>query len=268
MIDTHCHLTFPDFAGRVPEVLAAAAAAGVRGAITISTTTRDCLDALRIAAQYPNVWCTAGVHPLYSDKGPHEWDNLLRVARHPRCVAWGELGLDNHYDHPPRNVQRAVLDEQVAFIERHQPEVDLPVEIHCRKAFDDLIPILARTKLDPSRFVFHCFTRGPEDVRKALDFGAWISFTGVLTYKNAPEVREAAKLVPLDRMMIETDAPFLSPEPFRGVRPCEPKFARATAERMAEIKGVSWEEFHEIIDRNTRRFFPRLAKSDVFTTQS
>src|SRR5690606_18776353 len=162
MIDTHCHLTFPDFAGRVPEVLAAAAAAGDRGAITISTTTRDCLDALRIAAQYPNVWCTAGVHPLYSDKGPHEWDNLLRVARHPRCVAWGELGLDNHYDHPPRNVQRAVLDEQLAFIERHQPEVDLPVEIHCRKAFDDLIPILARTKLDPSRFVFHCFTGGPE----------------------------------------------------------------------------------------------------------
>ena len=260
MIDTHCHLTFPDFAGRIPEVLASAAAAEVTGAISISTTTRDCLEALAIAESHANVWCSAGVHPLYADKGPHVWDNLLRVARSPRCVAWGELGLDNHYDHPPRDIQHAVLHEQLAFIETHQSEVDLPVEIHCRKAFDDLIPILAGSKLDPARFVFHCFTGGPEDARKVLDFGAWISFTGVLTYKNAPEVRAAAELTPLDRMMIETDAPFLSPEPFRGVRPCEPRFARATAERMAQIKGLSWEAFHEVINDNTSRFFHKLPK--------
>ncbi len=259
MIDTHCHLTFPDFAERIPETLASAAEAGVTGAITISTTTRDCLDALRIAQTYENVWCTAGVHPLYSDKGPHAWENLREVARSARCVAWGELGLDNHYDRPARDIQHAVLHEQLAFIESCQDEMDLPVEIHCRKAFDDLIPILAGTRLDPARFVFHCFTGGPEEARKVLDFGAWISFTGVLTYKNAPEVRAAAELTPLDRMMIETDAPFLSPEPFRGVRPCEPKFARATAERMAQIKGVAWDEFHGVINANTRRFFPKLA---------
>lgn len=259
MIDTHCHLTFPDFVGRIPETLSAAKAVGVTGAITISTTTRDCLEALAIAESHPNVWCSSGVHPLYADKGPHVWDNLLRVARSPRCVAWGELGLDNHYNRPPRDVQHAVLHEQLAFIASHQPEVNLPVEIHCRKAFDDLIPILAKSGLDPARFVFHCFTGDPADARKVLDFGAWISFTGVLTYKNAPEVRAAAEITPLDRMMIETDAPFLSPEPFRGVRPCEPKFARATAERMAEIKGLPWDEFHEVINDNTRRFFPKLA---------
>lgn len=258
MIDTHCHLTFPDFAGRIPEVLASAASHQVTGAISISTTTRDCLDALAIAEQYPNVWCSAGVHPLYADKGPHVWENLARVARSPRCVAWGELGLDNHYDRPPREVQRAVLREQLDFIQSCRKEIDLPVEVHCRKAFDDLIPVLAATSLDPARFVFHCFTGGPDDARKVLDFGAWISFTGVLTYKNAPEVRAAAELTPLDRMMIETDAPFLSPEPYRGVRPCEPRFARATAERMAQIKGLAWEEFHAIINDNTRRFFSKL----------
>ncbi len=261
MIDTHCHLTFSDFSGRIPEVLEAAEAAGVSGAITISTTTRDCLEALAIAERYANVWCSAGVHPLYADKGPHEWENLRRVARSPRCVAWGELGLDNHHDHPPRAVQRAALEEQLAFIEGCLGEIELPVEVHCREAFEELIPVLRSTRLDPSRFVFHCFTGGVEDVRRVLDFGAWASFTGVLTYKNAAEVRAAAELVPLDRMLIETDAPFLSPEPFRGVRPCEPRFARSTAERMAQIKRMAWEEFHAIINENTRRFFPKLAAS-------
>ncbi len=258
MIDTHCHLTFPDYAGRVDEVLARAREAGVTGCVTISTTTRDCLDALALAERYDNVWCTAGVHPLYADQGPHEWENLRRVARHPRCVGWGELGLDNHYDRPPRPVQDAVLEEQLAFIESCRPEIDLPVEVHCREAFADLIPVLKRTTLDPARFVFHCFTGTPDDARLVLDFGAWISFTGVVTYKNAPLVREAARLVPLDRLMVETDAPFLSPEPFRGVRPNEPRFARVIAECLAGVHALPWDEFHAILNENTRRFFPRM----------
>ena len=260
MIDTHCHLTFPDFKGKVPQVLAEAASAGVDGCITISTTTLDCLDALAIARAHPRVWCTAGVHPLYSDTGPHRWENLKLVAMSDRCVAWGELGLDSHYDKPPKAVQRAVLDEQLAFIESCRPEVELPVEVHCREAFDELIPIFKATRLDPSRFVFHCFTGGPDEARRVLDFGAWISFTGVLTYKNAPEVRAAAKLVPLDRMMIETDAPFLSPEPHRGVRPCAPRLARVTAQAMADLRGLAWEEFHAVLERNTARFFPKLVR--------
>lgn len=257
MIDTHCHLTFPDFAGRIPEVLDEAAKAGVTGAITISTTTKDCLSALAIAKAHANVWCSSGVHPLYSDRGPHAWGNLRTVARDPRCVAWGELGLDNHYSTPARDVQRAVLDEELAFIAACHKEGDrtLPVVLHCREAFAGLIPILHATSLDPSRFVFHCFTGTPMDMRALLDFGAMVSFTGVVTYRNAPEVREAAKLAPLDRIMVETDAPYLSPDPHRGQRPCKPWMSSVTARCLADLRGESWEDFHAAINRNTTRFF-------------
>lgn len=261
MIDTHCHLTFPDFQsdrtpGGVKAVLDEAASHGVTGCITISTTTQDCLEALSIATRFPNVWCTSGIHPLHSHEGPHVWANLRRVIEHPRCVAWGELGLDNHYSEPARSIQDTVLAEQLAFIESCAREgIRKPVVIHCREAFDDLIPILKRSSLDPTRMVFHCFTGSVADVKKVLDFGACISFTGVATYKNAPEVREAAKLVPLDRIMIETDAPFLSPEPKRGVRPCAPWMSSLVAKRLAEVREMSWEDFHAAINANTKRFF-------------
>lgn len=258
MIDTHCHLTFPEFSGKVPEVLAEAARAGVMGAITISTTTSDCLEALRIAESFPNVWCTAGVHPLYSDRGPHVWENLRRVVSSPRCVAWGELGLDNHYPEPAPEVQMRVLGEQLGFIEScmaGEKAIDLPVVLHCREAFAELIPVLRRTRLDPSRFVFHCFTGDAGDMRRVLDFGAMVSFTGVVTYKNAAEVREAAKMVPLGRIMVETDAPYLSPDPHRGERPCKPWMSSITARRLAELRGEDWETFHAAINENTRRFY-------------
>lgn len=256
MIDTHCHLTFPDFAGRVPGVLAEAASHGVTGAITICTTTRDCTEALAIAESFPNVWCSAGVHPLYSDRGSHQWDNLRSVAESPRCVAWGELGLDNHHDKPARETQRRVLDEELRFIGSCRAAgIDKPIVLHCREAFDDLIPILRGTGFDPARFVFHCFTGAPHDMRKVLDFGAMVSFTGVVTYRNAAEVQEAARLAPLERIMVETDAPFLSPDPHRGKRPCEPWMASVTARRLAELRGETWDTFHAAINANTRRFF-------------
>lgn len=254
-------------------MLADAATAGVSGAISISTTTLDCLDALRVAEAHERVWCTAGVHPLYSDVGDeraagragsvHVWENLRRVASHAKCVAWGELGLDNHYPKPAREVQRAVLDEQLAFIERvNHGGADgigkaggLPVVIHCREAFDDLIPVLRRTGLRPERFVFHCFTGNAGEIRKVLDFGAWVSFTGVLTYPNAPELREAARLVPDDRVMVETDAPFLPPVPHRGKRPCMPGWVALTARALAEVRGVAFERLHEQVNRNTAAFF-------------
>lgn len=258
MIDTHCHLTFPDFQdprlpGGVPAVLAEAGRHGVDGCITISTTTQDCLDALRLAGEHRNVWCTAGVHPLHSHEGPHEWANLRRVAESPRCVAWGELGLDNHYAEPAREVQHAVLAEQLDFIQTCG--VTKPVVIHCREAFGDLIPILKRTALDPGRFVFHCFTGTPADMRLVLDLGAWVSFTGVLTYRNAENVREAARLVPDGRFMVETDAPFLSPDPHRGVRPCQPWMTAVTAARLAGVRGVAVGRLAEQLDDNTERFF-------------
>lgn len=256
MIDTHCHLTFPDFAGRIPAVLEEAAKHGVTGAITVSTTTHDCLESLAIARTFKNVWCTAGVHPLYSDKGPHQWGNLRTAGMDSRCVAWGELGLDNHYAEPGADVQRLVLDEELAYLASLAAEgIVRPVVLHCREAFDDLIPILKSARLDPAKYVFHCFTGTAADARKVLDFGAWISFTGVLTYHNAEEVRQAARLVPDDRVMVETDAPYLSPDPHRGRRPCEPWMVSLTARRLAEVRGRSWEDFHEILNRNTRRFY-------------
>lgn len=267
MIDTHCHLTFPDFAGRTEDILADAAQRGVTGAISISTTSTDCLQALALAQAHERIWCTAGIHPLHSHEfdpavraqtgsDAHNWANLRRVIEDPECVAWGELGLDLHYDGPHLAVQDRVLDEHLAFIESCRADgIDKPVVIHCREAYDELIPVLKATSLDPARFVFHCFTAGPSEARAVLDFGAMISFTGVLTYKNAPEVREAAKLVPDDRVMVETDAPFLSPEPHRGVRPCRPSFTRDTAEHLAKVRGADFDALHERLNANTRAFF-------------
>lgn len=256
VIDTHCHLTFPDFAGRVPQVLERAKANGVTGCITISTTTRDCLQALAIAESYPSVWCSSGVHPLYSDQGPHEWGNLKKVGQSSRCVAWGELGLDNHYDKPAREMQRQVLDEQFAHLARWKAEgLDKPIVLHCREAFEDLIPILKRSPFAPARFVFHCFTGGRAEMAMLLDFGAMVSLTGVATYRNAQDVRDAIRLATLDRIMIETDAPFLSPDPHRGVRPCEPWMSSVTAQSVAATRNESWMEFHAQINANTRRFY-------------
>lgn len=256
MIDTHCHLTFPDYAGRIDRVLSDAAAAGVHGCITISTTTVDCFEALRIARGHASVWCTAGVHPLYSDRAPHRWEGLREVGADPKCVAWGELGLDKHYDKPPKDVQLRVLDEQLRVIEGLGAEgMVKPIVLHCREAFDELIPILARSRLDPARMVFHCFTGGPAEMRQLLDFGACASFTGVLTYKNAAEVREAAKMVPLDRVMVETDAPFLSPEPHRARRPNEPALVTHVAAALANVHGLTPAVMEQYLNDNTRRFF-------------
>jgi len=255
MFDTHCHLTFPDFHDRVGDVLDAAQAVGVRGAITVSTGSDNARAALAIAESDPRVWCTAGVHPLHSDE-PIDWAAIRRVGAHPRCVAWGEMGLDNHYERPAASTQRRVLAEQLAHLELWRREgIDLPVVIHCREAFEDLLPLLGASSLDPSRMVFHCFTGTPEDARAVLDFGAWISFTGVVTFANARGVAEAAKLVPADRIMAETDAPFLSPEPVRTTRPNEPAYVAHVIRRLAHLRDQPLAEFDAQLDRNAERFF-------------
>ncbi|MFZ4572951.1 MAG: TatD family hydrolase [Phycisphaerales bacterium] len=263
MIDTHCHLTFPEFSdpaeclpGGVPAVLGRAAEHGVTGCITIATTTRDCVRALAIAKAHDRVWCSAGVHPCHSHEGPHDWDVVARCAADPKCVAWGELGLDNHHAEPPKQLQLEVLAEQLDFIERQAAAgVVKPIVLHCREAFAELVPILRRSRLDPTRMVFHCFTGSAADMRLLLDLGSYVSFTGVLTYKGAKEVREAAALAPLDRVMVETDAPFLSPDPHRTERPCQPWMVSLTARKLAEVHGARFEEFHQVLNDNTARFF-------------
>lgn len=257
MIDTHCHLTFPEYAGHVAEILAEARAAGVVGAITIATTTRDARRAVDLAEAHDCLWASAGVHPLYADE-PADWEEMRAAGRSPKCVAWGELGLDRHYADPPQEVQRPVLEAQLAAIatwHREEPAIAKPIVLHCREAFDELIPILRVSGLPPERFVFHCFTAGPREMRLLLDFGASVSFTGVVTFRNAKATHEAARLAPLDRIMVETDAPFLTPEPHRTVRPNAPKYVVHVADALAALRGESAGSVREAVFANAQRFF-------------
>jgi TatD DNase family protein len=187
---------------------------------------------------------------------PRDWDDMLAAARHPRCVAWGELGLDRHYAQPSQGIQRAVLEEQLAHIVRWTADgLAKPVVVHCRRAVPDLLPVLRASGLPADRFVFHCFTETPAEARMVLDFGAMISFTGVVTFRNAPEVAEAARLVPDDRIMCETDAPWLSPEPVRSAKPCTPAMVMHTARFLAALRRMPWDDFERTVDANARRFF-------------
>ncbi|HWB20650.1 MAG TPA: TatD family hydrolase [Phycisphaerales bacterium] len=264
MFDTHCHLTFPEFANRTAEILVQGRdSANLLGAITIATSTADALAARDLALAHPNLWHSAGIHPLYSDK-PVNWDDLRTAASSSKCVAWGELGLDNHYSDPPAKTQRDVLHHQLAFIEtaaRINISFKKPVVVHCRDAYAELIPILASlcknpdAVFSPDRFVFHCFTGNPADARLILDFGASISFTGIVTFANAKSIAEAAKLVPLDRMMVETDSPFLTPEPHRKIRPNEPRFVADVARFLADLRNIPYPDFEHTMDSNALRFF-------------
>lgn len=255
MIDTHCHLTFKGLHERLGEVIEGARKAGVTGMITVSTTSEDCVRARTVAEANQGVWFSAGVHPLYADQ-PRDWEVIRQASVHPKCVAWGELGLDNHYDDPPRKTQQAVLEEELTLLEELQNRgLQKPVIIHCRDAYAELIEVLRHTKLQPDRFVFHCFTGSPDEARGVLDFGAWISFTGIVTFSNARDVAEAAKLVPDDRIMVETDAPFLTPEPVRKIRPNEPKYVVHTARFLAELRRGNPEAFAGQLDQNAIEFF-------------
>jgi len=255
VIDTHCHLTSKVFRGREGEVVDAAETAGVSRMISIAVGSEDAKAALALAEADPRVFCSAGVHPLHSDEAI-DWDDLHRVGTSPRCVAWGELGLDRHYARPDPATQRRVLDAQLERIVAWTAEgLAKPIVVHSRKAVAELLPVLRESGLPPERFVFHCFTDGPADAEQVLAFGAWISFTGVITFANAPEVAESARLVPLDRVMVETDSPYLSPEPHRKVRPNEPRYVVAVAERLAAIHGLAPEVLEARLDENAERFF-------------
>ncbi|MEX2672756.1 MAG: TatD family hydrolase [Phycisphaeraceae bacterium] len=254
MIDTHCHLTFPQLSDRLDDVLLAASEAGVSQMISVGTTPADAAKARDIADRRPQVFFSAGIHPHYVDKADEsELPYMAELANEERCVAFGEMGLDYHYDKPPRDLQQRLFNAQLEAI--RYSEINKPIILHCRKAVDDTLAMLRASGLSADRFVFHCFTETPGEMRKVLDFGAMVSFTGIVTYKNAPEVREACLLVPDDRIMVETDAPYLSPEPFRKVRPNEPRYVTATAAFLAELRKTDPQAFEQQLDTNARRFF-------------
>jgi len=253
VIDTHCHLTNSQLLHRVDEVIEDAQRVGVHTLIAVSTDGDDALAARQIAQTNSNVYFSSGIHPLHAD-GAWKWDYVLEAARDEKCVAWGELGLDRHYSEPEFELQEKLLEEHLAIIEGNVDD-SKPIIVHCRKAVVDLLPRFESSGINSDRFVFHCFTEGEAEARKILDFGAMISFTGVVTYKNAPEVAASARLVPLDRIMVETDAPYLSPEPVRKIRPNEPKNVVHTASHLAPLFDLSLREFELQTDQNATNFF-------------
>ncbi|WP_137151932.1 TatD family hydrolase [Devosia sp. FKR38] len=254
LIDSHCHLDFEAMANDLDGVLARAAAAGVSGMVTISTHVDKFSTYAAIAERYPNVWCSVGTHPHHADAELHiTTDDLVRLSAHPRCVAIGEAGLDYFYDNAPREAQATGLRRHIAAARI----TGLPLVIHSRKCDDDMAAIL-REEMGQGAFPFllHCFTAGVELARTALELGGYISFSGIITFKNAEEIREVAKFVPADRYLVETDAPYLAPIPHRGASN-EPAFVRHTAEKLAEVRGISLEQLGRETTGNFARLFSK-----------
>lgn len=254
LVDSHCHLDFPDFAEELDRVVARAAAAGVGTMVTISTRVRN-FDAVRaVAERFDNVYCSVGTHP----HNAHEEldvtaDDLMRLAEHPKAVAIGEAGLDYHYDNSPREAQAAGLRTHIAAARAS----GLPLVIHARKADDDLVEILREeSKKGAFPAVLHCFSSGRALAEAGVALGHYVSFSGILTFKNAQEIRDIARDLPADRILVETDAPYLAPPPHRGKRN-EPAFVVETAAVLAETRGVSREA---IAAQTTENFFRLFSK--------
>jgi TatD DNase family protein len=231
-----------------PEAIDEAAAAGVGRIITVGTDAEQSAAAIEVARSRPNVWATVGLHPHEASHGLEGVEHLL-ATRGPDVVAVGECGLDYHYDHSPRDVQRSVFAAQV----RLAAELRLALVIHTREAWDDTFGILARWP-GPERLVFHCFTGGPDEARRALDLGGYLSFSGIATFKGADDVRAAAALCPPDRLLVETDAPYLAPAPHRG-RPNRPAYLPLVGAALAAVRGIDVGTVESTTSRNAATVF-------------
>jgi TatD DNase family protein len=246
--DSHCHVPYE---GVAVDVIAEARLAGVARLITVGTDAAQSATAMATARSHDGVWATVGLHPHDAVDGLGSIERLL-AERGPEVVAVGECGLDYHYDHSPRPVQRQVFAAQVALAQRH----DLALVIHTREAWDDTWAIL-RAEGVPDRTVFHCFTGGPVEAGLAVELGASLSFSGIVTFRTADDVRAAAALCPLDRLLVETDSPFLAPVPFRG-RPNSPALVPVVGAAVAAARGVDTAVVEEASWANAERLF-RLA---------
>jgi TatD DNase family protein len=255
LIDSHCHLDFPDFAAERDAIVARAHAAGVARMVTISTRVKRFDEISAIADAYPEVYCSVGTHCLHAAEEPDtSVDELCRLAEHPKCVAIGEAGLDYHYDTAPRDLMERGFRAHIGAARI----TGLPLVIHAREADADVARILSEETDAHGAFpmILHCFTAGPDLARTAIALGAYISFSGILTFKTAGEIRAVAADVPEDRLLVETDAPYLAPLPHRGKRN-EPAFVVRTAEILAATRGVSFGQIAEATTANFHRLFTK-----------
>jgi TatD DNase family protein len=259
-IDSHCHLDFPDLATQREAVLARAKGAGVGLMLTISTRVRRFADLLEIVEPHAHVFCSIGTHPHHAaEEKDITLEEIVSLTRHPKVVAIGEAGLDYHYNNSPRADQERGFRTHIAAAR----QTGLPLVIHARDADEDIARILEKeTGRGGFPFVLHCFTGGAELARRGLALGGYVSFSGVVTFKNSGALRDIAEVVPLDRLLVETDAPYLAPEPLRG-RTNEPANVAHTAARLAAVRGVDEAEIARSTTNNFLRLFKKVPRSAV-----
>ncbi len=256
LIDSHCHLEYKGLVEDQAGVLDRARAAGVGGFLSISTRQREWQQVIATAEREPDVWASVGIHPHEADAHADMGEAALReAAAHPRVIAIGETGLDYYYDHSDRKVQQELFRRHITV----SRETGLPIIIHTRDAEDDTAAIL-RDEMEQGAFpaLIHCFTASADFARIVLDLGLTISLSGIVTFKNAKDLQAIAEDLPEDRLLVETDAPFLAPIPNRG-KVCEPAFVADTARFVADLRGVSLDALAETTTANFRRLFAKAA---------
>lgn len=256
LIDSHCHLNYPGLAERQGEVLGNARAAGIAAFLNISTRQSEWADVIATAEREPDVYASVGIHPHEADAHAELGKGaLMEAARHPRVIAIGESGLDYYYDKSDRSVQQALFRMHIAVAR----ETGLPLIIHTRDADDDTAAILS-DEMEKGAFpaLIHCFTASPEFGRRVLELGLTISISGIVTFKNARQLQEFTQEIPADRLLVETDSPFLAPVPHRG-KTCEPAFVADTARFVADLRGESVEELAAATTANFKRLFAKAA---------
>jgi len=257
LVDHHCHLDFPQFAEQRGELIARAHAAGVGLMVTISTRIRQLDKLLEISEAHPSVFCSVGTHPHYADEELDiSTDAIVKLAQHPRVVAIGEAGLDYHYQKSSREGQADGFRRHI----RAARETGLPLEIHARDADKDTIRILEEEHRDGAfPAILHCYTGGPELARRAVELGLYVSFTGVVTFKNNDGLRAIAREVPLERLLVETDAPYLAPMPYRG-KTNEPAYVQHTAACLADVKEIEQAALGDVLTENFFRLFKKVPR--------
>lgn len=246
LFDSHCHVYDDRMPGGSVAAIRAARDAGVAGMVAVGCDRATSEAAIAVATEHPDVWATVGLHPHEARLGV---DTIVDLLGRPGVVAVGEAGLDYFYDHSPREAQRDAFADQIRLAHEHA----LPLVVHTRDAWADTFDVLDAEGM-PDRTVFHCFTGGPDEARRCLDLGAHISFSGIVTFKSATDVQDAARLVPTDRILIETDAPYLAPVPHRG-RPNHPALVAHTAQFIADLRDVPVAQVATVTDRNARSIF-------------